>query len=131
MKRDILVIDDDNSFGWLLGRILNDEFNVVNVPSGIFGMKWLSEGNLPCMILCDYNLPIITGIEFKEKLNLSGSFGQIPFILITAMLDSELEAKSKAVGIKATLQKPFDPRVLKETIESVIAENKIKAPVNG
>jgi len=131
MKQDILVIDDDKSFGWLIEKILKDQFKVVNVGGGISAMKWLSEGNIPKLILSDFNLPVIDGIAFKEKLNQSGSFRSIPFILISAILDDNLLAKSKIAGISYCLQKPFDPQELRDSINSVLAYHKPVSLANG
>lgn len=120
MKHQILVIDDDKSFGWLIEKILTDQFKVTSVGGGISAMKWLSEGNLPQLILCDYNLPVIDGVAFKNNLNQSGSFRSIPFILITAALNDELLTKGKKVGINYCLEKPFDPMKLKNIIKEVL-----------
>lgn len=131
MKYDILVIDDDKSFGWLIEKILKDQFKVINVGGGISAMKWLSEGNLPHVILSDFNLPVIDGIAFKDKLNQSGSFRNIPFILISAILDDNLLAKSKNAGISYCLLKPFDPQKLKEIINNVLTHRKPLSVANG
>ncbi|MCA9761310.1 MAG: response regulator [Cyclobacteriaceae bacterium] len=131
MKHDILVIDDDKSFGWLIEKILKDQFNVINVGGGISAMKWLSEGNLPQLILCDFNLPVIDGIAFKDKLNQSGSFRGIPFILISAILDDNLLSDSKRAEISHCLQKPFDPQELRDTINKVLTNHKPLSIANG
>ncbi|MEQ9415074.1 MAG: response regulator [Cyclobacteriaceae bacterium] len=131
MKQDILVIDDDKSFGRLIEKILKDQFNVINVGGGISAMKWLSDGNLPQLILSDFNLPVIDGIAFKDKLNQSGSFRSIPFILISAVLDDTLLAKSKSVGISHCLQKPFDPQELRDRISNVLTNHKPVSIAHG
>lgn len=131
MKQSILVIDDDKSFGWLIEKILKDQFRVVNAGGGLSAMKWLSEGNLPQLILCDFNLPVIDGLAFKDKLNQSGSFRGIPFILISAVLDDSLLTKSKGVGVSYCLQKPFDPQKLRDAIDNVLTKHKPISIANG
>jgi len=127
MKRDILVIDDDESFSWLLEKILKEQFNIVITKDSVSAINWLSKGNLPSIIVCDYRLPIMDGLAFKQNLNISGSYKYIPFILLTALLDDNIEKRCREVGVTEYFEKPFDPPQLVESIHRILGEPKILA----
>jgi len=57
MKHKILVIEDDGPLCYLLGRILKEKFEVSIHSDPLSAMAWLSRGNLPNLILCDFDLP--------------------------------------------------------------------------
>jgi two-component system chemotaxis response regulator CheY len=116
MKHKILVIEDDGPLCYLLGRILKEKFEVSIHSDPLSAMAWLSLGNLPNLILCDFDLPGINGLDFIENMKRSGSYNQIPLIMLSGMADLKIQQKCIAAGASAFLLKPFDPTGLIETI---------------
>src|SRR4051812_6086872 len=120
MRYDILVIEDDEPLGWLLERILKERFNVTIATDGLLAMAWLSNGNLPNVILCDLDLPNIDGLSFLKTLNKSGAFKEIPVIMVTGSINPKAKVDCLAAGAKGYLEKPFDPPQLIEAINKVL-----------
>jgi len=120
MKPIILVIEDDQPLCWLIDRILSRDFDVTIKRESVSAMEWLMEGNIPDLILCDFVLPKINGLDFLRNLRKSGAFKDVPVIICTCHLDEKLQGECLEAGAKAFLNKPFDPPELIETINSVI-----------
>lgn len=127
MKYKVLVIEDDAPLCYLLGRILQEKFEVTVKNDPLSAMAWLSEGNLPHLILCDFDLPGVNGLDFIENLQRSGAYNQIPLIMLSGFSDKQVVEKCLAAGASAFLQKPFDPPHLIETISSVLKKTEIYA----
>jgi len=120
MKHKILIIEDDAPLRYLLGRILGDKFEAVIENDPISAMGWLSKGNLPNLILCDFDLPRINGLDFIKNLRQSGAFSQIPLVMLSGTSDKRVIEDCLASGASAFLGKPFDPDHLIGTISKVL-----------
>ena len=120
MKPVILVIEDDQALCWLLQKVLSKDFNVTVKREGITAMEWLLEGNIPDIVLCDFALPKITGLEFLQNLRKSGVFKEIPVIMYTSHVDEQLRQNCFEAGALEVIEKPFDPPQLIATINDLI-----------
>jgi two-component system, chemotaxis family, chemotaxis protein CheY len=125
MKHKILVIEDDEPLCFLLGRILKEKFEVSIHSEPLSAMNWLSRGNLPNLILCDFDLPGINGLDFIKNMKRSGSYNQIPLIMLSGMSDPKIKERSMAAGANSFLLKPFDPTGLIETISNELKKVEI------
>ncbi len=125
MKHSILVVEDDESLCFLLGRILQEKFEVTIKSDSLSSMAWLSKGNIPSLILCDYDLPAITGLDFLQNLQRSGAYNQIPLIMLSGMTDNKVKEKCLASGASEYLEKPFNPPQLIEVISKVLKKAEI------
>ena len=61
MKK-VLVIEDDVPLCWLLEKILKNNYEVVIMNDGMEAWSWLSDGNLPNLIVSDLKMPSLDGI---------------------------------------------------------------------
>lgn len=123
MKHDILVIENDEALRWLLERILKDQYNVKITSDSLSAMAWLSGGNLPSLILCDFDLPKINGLSFLQNLTNSGAFNEIPVVMFSSSEDPAVGESCLKAGASGFLTKPFDPLKLIEVINRVLKEN--------
>jgi two-component system chemotaxis response regulator CheY len=81
----------------------------------------MANGNLPSLILCDFDLPGNNGLSFLQNLTNSGAFNDIPVIMFSSQPDvAEVCIKAGACGF---LKKPFDPLKLIDEINKVLKKN--------
>jgi two-component system chemotaxis response regulator CheY len=117
LKR-ILIIEDDEPLCWLLEKILKDKYEPIIMKNGLEALSWLSDGNLPNLIISDINMPTLDGIELLENVRSSGILRDIPVIMLSASDESEKRKKCLALGASNYLIKPFEPQLLMEEIEN-------------
>jgi two-component system chemotaxis response regulator CheY len=126
MKHTILITEDDEPMRLLLDVLLKNKYQLIFKNDGLAGMKWLSEGNIPSVIMSDFMLPKMNGFDFLNSLSQSGIFSDIPFIMLSSRTDQKFKERCFDAGAKGFLDKPFDPsqlydllnRVLKLTVEN-------------
>jgi two-component system chemotaxis response regulator CheY len=72
------------------------------------------------LVLSDYNMPGMDGLELLQALRKNKSTARIGFILVTGSPTPDLVAKGKALGLNNIIKKPFSTASLKQCIESVV-----------
>nr|MBF0683821.1 response regulator [Pseudomonas sp.] len=78
----------------------------------------------PDLILLDVMLPNIDGIELLRQLGKLIDLEQTPVVLLTGHLDPERRLELRQLGVRAVLQKPFDPLQLTAQLRAIwIAEH--------
>ncbi len=113
----IAVIDDDEEMRLALDDLLSSFSHVVECyPDG----NSFLDGHhafLPDLIVTDFHMPGLTGIETIRRLRAGGT--STPAILITAFANETARKASVEAGCLALLKKPFNPDELISLIEKV------------
>lgn len=74
------------------------------------------------LVLSDYNMPGMDGLQLLQALRQNRSTAKIGFILVTGNPTSDLVARGKALGVNNIIKKPFSTAGLKQCIESVVGK---------
>ncbi|SMG41936.1 Response regulator receiver domain-containing protein [Marivirga sericea] len=119
-KHTILITEDDEPMRLLLDVLLKNKYDLVFKKDGLAGMKWLSEGNIPSVIMSDFMLPKMNGFDLLNSLSQSGIFSDIPFIMLSSRTDKKFKDRCFDAGAKGFLDKPFDPSQLYELLNRVL-----------
>lgn len=125
-KGTILVVDDDVAMRTILTSVLSKDFLVVAKENGLEAMIWLSEGNLPDVILSDIMMPYINGYDFIRNLRQSGIYATIPVVVLSGHDTEDTEERSLSVGADAYLSKPFDPRIVLDYVLKAYLRTNLK-----
>ncbi len=120
MKK-VLVIEDDIPLCWLLEKILQGKYQVIIMNDGMEAWSWLSDGNLPDLIISDIQLPSIDGIELLENISNSGLFKNIPVIILSGYEDGSKRKQCLDLGAFTYLVKPFEPQALVSDVNRALA----------
>lgn len=129
-KYKILIVDDDQAMCQLLGRLLERKYDVVSKNDGLSALQWLSEGDIPDLIITDLDMPNIDGEEFVDNLKNSGFFGDIPLIVITGYKSKEKRIVCFRLGIHEYFEKPFNPRDLVFSVDVILKHSLEKHKVS-
>jgi len=122
MKRRILAIDDSKAIRYLLHTLLNKNYQVITAADGCSAINWLSQNDLPDLIIADPQLPDMQSWELIEQLSTSGLYGSIPVIVLSALDQKETEQKCEELGIAEFFTKPFNPIDLIEAVHKAIRQ---------
>ncbi|WP_340152613.1 response regulator [uncultured Marivirga sp.] len=119
MKHTILIIEDDEPMRLLLDVLLKKNHKLVFKNDGLDGMRWLSEGNIPSVIISDFKTPNMNGFDFFTSISQSGMFSEIPFVFISCRTDEAFKNRCLKLGAKGYLEKPFDPDQLYDLLDGI------------
>ena len=120
MKKQILAVDDDSSIRELLEFLLRNNYNVVTKKDGMEAMMWLSEGNIPDLIITDIDMPRLNGYEFFKNVRRSGFYRDIPIMVISGLENSKFIITCLQQGADDYILKPFNPESLYAKIDRVL-----------
>jgi CheY-like chemotaxis protein len=123
----ILIVDDEKEVIFLIKFILEKSGHTVSTASN--GQEALAAlgvdpddpaAALPDIILLDVMMPIMDGYTASIKLRENERTRKIPILVVTAHGDMRhlFEAASNISGY---LQKPFEPKKLKEQVEKILS----------
>ncbi len=117
-KRIILVIEDDDSIGTFLVEALSQEtpYKAVLVTDGLQALQ-LVDTVKPCLVITDYRLPNMNGLELYDLLKSMSPLKDTPAIIMSAHLPIQEVRKRNLVG----LNKPFELDDLLNTVERLLA----------
>jgi two-component system chemotaxis response regulator CheY len=106
----VLAIDDSDNVLRLVRMVLNDlGVGHCHISRGAAeAMLYLDNNpNFINLIICDWNMPGLSGIEFLQKLRADGI--QTPFLMLTARADQASVLAARDKGVDAYIVKPFAP----------------------
>ena len=125
MKANVLIVEDESPILELLAlNISQAGYNPLRAISAEHAEKLINEA-LPDIILLDWMLPGMSGIDFAKKLRSNALTKTIPIIMLTARSDELDKVKGLEVGADDYITKPFSPRELNARIKAVLRR---KAP---
>ncbi len=121
-EKKALIVDDEIHIIQVVAiKLKNNGFEVVTANNGQKALEAALE-HKPDVIVTDYQMPVMDGLELIENLRKQEQTAQIPVIMLTAR-DFAIEPETiEQLKISACLNKPFSPRELLEKVEEVIAQ---------
>jgi len=120
-----LVVDDSASVRALVKEQLASLgfSNVVEANNGKEAVKKLegltNAGVKIDLIIADWVMPEMTGIDLLRDLKENQLYKQIPFLMITTEGHSERVVEAIVSGVNDFIIKPFDEKVLSERLTSI------------
>lgn len=126
-KSTILIVDDERSVVDTLSAVLSIRgFEVLEAYSGEMATRVLQEQPRPDLIVLDILLPGVNGLEWCQQLKADPELKQVPVLMMTVITkDSDVADGFWRIGTGADdfVTKPFDPFVLADRIERLLARS--------
>jgi len=119
-KPYILIVEDETAIREMLHLALNNANFLVGEAADIQQAKNLISHQLPKLILLDWMLPGVSGIEFARHLKKDPHTQPIPLIMLTARDEESDKIRGFEVGADDYITKPFSPRELIARIKAVL-----------
>ena len=112
MSARVLVVDDSMMIRSTVSRVLTEAgFTVTAATDGMDALVKLDQGPAAQLIVCDVNMPKMSGIELLEELRVARK-STVPFIMLTTEDGAEIVGRAKALGANGWLVKPIKPELL-------------------
>lgn len=123
-KARILIIDDDPFFRSLLRMHLSQAGYAVQVAEdAVEGGKALLHPEFD-LVVCDINMPFLTGLELVSLLRASEETASIPVVFASSHTDTKTLMEAEKLGAAGYLIKPFQSEQLLETVERCLMKSK-------
>ena len=112
MNNSVLIVEDEQEIREMLGFALSrNGFEVGEAASAEEALEQL-EGPLPSLLIIDWMLPRMSGIDLARRLRNDEHTAGLPMIMLTARGEETDKLKSFDSGIDDYITKPFSPREL-------------------
>lgn len=131
MGATIMVVDDEPEIVTLLRFVLEKEgYKVLDACHGgdaleKLGVEPPKEGCLlPDLMILDIMMPVMDGYQLNMRLQASDITSKIPILVLTAKGQKMRDLFEMAPNVAAYVQKPFDPKALRELIAGILSGKK-------
>ena len=113
----ILIVDDIPSFREVIKDMLQEiGFNsFVEANDGAEALSVIAN-NPPALVLSDYMMPNVNGIELLKSFKSNDGLKSIPFIMVTGVSEKSVADDANANGVAAIITKPVNFNLLRTTV---------------
>jgi two-component system chemotaxis response regulator CheY len=108
-----LVVDDSRAIRMIVSRSLRElGYEVSEAGDGLAALEVLRRTGSVDLVLADWNMPEMDGLELLKRIRADGSYNTVKVIMVTT--ESEIEQMSTALaeGADEYVMKPFTPDIL-------------------
>ena len=102
-------------------KLKNNGFEVITAENGSNAYDLACEQK-PHIIVTDYQMPVMTGLQLIEKLRENPETAHIPVIMLTARGFAVEDEMQEKLRVSACLSKPFSPREVLQVVEDVLKQ---------
>ena len=117
----ILIVDDFATMRRIFKTNLR-QFgfnNFVEAENGLQALEVLKKNEVD-LIISDWNMPSMDGLEFLKAVRGDKSLKNIPFIMVTAEGQKRNVVEAVKAGVNSYIVKPFAPEILEEKLKQVL-----------
>jgi two-component system, chemotaxis family, chemotaxis protein CheY len=120
----ILIVDDFATMRKVIRNILKQlgYENIVEAEDGVLGLRAMKSQKID-FVICDWNMPNMTGLELLKAVRADGDIGTTPFLMVTAEALQENVVAAVKAGVSNYIVKPFTAEILNEKIAKILEAN--------
>jgi CheY-like chemotaxis protein len=124
-----LVVDDASFVRDLIKRAVRQQFPIIETIDAANGKKaqMLMSRTTFDLILCDWEMPEMSGLELLQWMRQQPQYAKVPFIMITSRGDKSHVIEAIQQGVSDYLGKPFSPDGLGKKIRKVMGQTLAQA----
>ncbi len=124
-NKKVLVVDDEIHIVHVVAiKLRNNGYEVLSAENGAEGLK-LALKERPDIIVTDYQMPTMTGLELVEQLRQHEETRNTPVVMLTARSFAVPQEQQDDLHISGCLSKPFSPKELLGNIEDILYQKEL------
>jgi len=118
--KKVLVVDDSSVMRQIIKKNLKELgfHDISDAEDGVAALKKLGESPFD-LVVSDWNMPKMTGIEFLKEVRKDSSLKGTAFIMVTSEADKSKIVEAVEAGVSQYIVKPFNANQLEEKIKSI------------
>lgn len=120
----VLIVDDARFIRDLVTKIVSSGFpqsEVKAAEDGEAGRKLMMQNKFD-IILCDWEMPGMSGLELLQWARREPNYQTVPFLMVTSRGERDYVLKAVQSGVNDYIGKPFEPSQLIEKIKTWLAK---------
>lgn len=121
----LLVVDDSSTMRRIIKNTLQrlGYEDILEAENGIEAWQLLDTTDDVKILITDWNMPEMNGLDLVKKVRSDDRYGDIPIIMVTTEGGKAEVITALKAGVNNYIVKPFTPQVLKEKLEVVLGVN--------
>ena len=114
-----LIVDDSRAMRMILKRILlSAGFEQLSeAANGVEALERLDSNGLPDLMLVDWNMPVMNGLELIRAVRADRTRRDIPILMVTTETETSQIVRALAAGASEYLMKPFLAEAVTDKLE--------------
>jgi len=114
----VLVVDDSRAIRRIIGEIMKQlGFAVSEAGNGIEALQRLEELGAPDLVLVDWNMPEMNGLDFIKAVRANPTYTDLPLMMVTTETEMERMALAFMAGVNEYVMKPFDKATILDKLQ--------------
>jgi two-component system, chemotaxis family, chemotaxis protein CheY len=120
LNMKVLIVDDFSTMRKIVRNIIKQIGfkNIIEADDGKSAVKELKKGKVD-LILCDWNMPEMSGIDLLKTVRSDGGLKDIPFVMITAEAQKDYILEAVKEGVSNYIVKPFTAETISEKLTKI------------
>jgi len=115
-----LVVDDSRSMRMIVGRTLREMgFEVTEAGNGQEALERLERDPELSLILCDWNMPVMNGLDFLVRVRADSRFSGSLVVMVTTETEAGQMVRALEAGANEYVMKPFTREIIEEKLRLV------------
>ena len=116
----VLVVDDSKMARKIITNVLTNLGiqNITQATDGSEAITILPKGF--DLIITDYNMPEVNGLELAEFIRSSGDYSHLPIMMVTSEASHAHLSNVATAGVNAMADKPFEPATVKKLLAQIL-----------
>lgn len=128
----VLVADDDPEICTLIKTILGKgPYEVTVCNDAESALVHIQRDRPYDILISDFMLPGISGIDLIAQVRSSGPTASMPIVMISGHSNYAMDARAKAAGANAFLNKPFTLSQLRSTVQQLVSDALLPSPASA
>jgi len=118
----ILIVDDFATMRRILKNILKQLGfkNLVEADDGTTAWEMLQGGQAIDLIISDWNMPKMTGLELLKKVRADSRYVKTPFLMVTAEAQKQNVIEAVQAGVSNYVVKPFTAEAISDKLKKIL-----------
>jgi len=123
LKMKVLIVDDFATMRRIVRNVLKQVglTSIVEADNGKAALKVLKKENVD-LILCDWNMPEMSGIDLLKAVKSDNALKNIPFVMVTAEAQKDNIIEAVKAGVSSYIVKPFTAETVSEKLNTIFKD---------
>jgi two-component system phosphate regulon response regulator PhoB len=122
-KPYVLIVEDEEAILEMISLNLHQNNFIPQRSINAEMAEQSLKNNKPDLILLDWMLPGMSGIDFLKRVRINSETKDIPVIMLTAKAEEDDKVRGLDVGADDYIAKPFSPKELIARIKAILRRN--------